>query len=215
MYGTRGIVLSHKERGEADMLITIFSERYGLLKAVAQGVRKPNAKLSGHVEPGTVAEVSFVEGKSGYRLTGSSMIESFSFLRGDERRLKAFFAVAVVLETISFEGEERSVWETFLQFSRWLNQPRDIFDRDISIGTVRLFSRLLLEFGYQMSQDAGLTIGKRSMSLLERLEAGTLEESVRQTISEAELSELTAAVRNSFENHFGYRFLFLSAAKGG
>lgn len=212
MYATRGIVLSQKERGEADLLVTLFSERYGLLKATAQGVRKPNAKLSGHIEPATEAEVTFVEGKGGYRLTGSEIREHFSQLRKNEERLRAFLAAAVILETIAFEGEEKDVWNIFSVFTRWLNQDEPLTRENLCVGLVWFFTRVLLALGYQMSQDGSSPGETKRSSYLREIEEVDLYVAASLNIQPADINELLLAVRTSFEAHFGYRFLFLTTS---
>lgn len=215
MYATRGIVLSQKERGEADLLVTLFSERYGLLRATAQGVRKPNAKLSGHIEPATEAEITFVEGKGGYRLTGSEIREDFSRLRKDKERLKAFLAASVVLETAAFEGEEQEVWALVSVFVHWLNQSASIAPPELSIGLIWFFTKLLLALGYQMSQDFNSPAQTKLSLQLAKIEEAELGEAARFNISPADTKELFLTIRTSFEAHFGYRFLFLTTSFKG
>lgn len=215
MHATRGIVLSQKERGEADLAVALFTERYGLLRATAQGVRKPNAKLSGHIEPATEAEITFVEGKGGYRLTGSEIREDFSRLRKEEERLKAFLAASVVLETVAFEGEEREVWGLFSAFIRWLNQSRAIAPQELAVGLVWFFTKLLLALGYQMSQNFNSPAQTKLTSQLIKIEEAELGEATRLDISPTDIQALFLAVRTSFETHFGYRFLFLTTSFKG
>src|SRR3989344_1805254 len=50
MHESRALVLKKESRGEADTLFTLYTERFGLIRAVAQGVRKMPAKLKGHLE---------------------------------------------------------------------------------------------------------------------------------------------------------------------
>ena len=47
---TQAIILSRRDFGEADRLLTLLTPSRGKLRAIAKGARKPNAKLSGHVE---------------------------------------------------------------------------------------------------------------------------------------------------------------------
>ena len=47
LYKTYGIVLGHRDLGEADKILTIFSPNHGKLHAVAKGVRRPRNRLIG------------------------------------------------------------------------------------------------------------------------------------------------------------------------
>lgn len=69
MHHTNALILRKSERGEADWLVTALSADFGKIRLLAQGARKHGAKLQGHLEPGSHAELSFVIGRNGYRLT--------------------------------------------------------------------------------------------------------------------------------------------------
>ncbi|MBI2054763.1 MAG: recombination protein O N-terminal domain-containing protein [Candidatus Sungbacteria bacterium] len=45
MYRTRTFVLGHTEKGEADLSFSLYTERFGLIRAVAQGVRLIDSHL--------------------------------------------------------------------------------------------------------------------------------------------------------------------------
>src|SRR3989344_6273773 len=81
MNGTRAFVLGRAERREADWLVILYTEEFGLVRAVAPGIRKSGAKLRGHLEPLTKTEVMIVQGRNGYRLAGAGLIDSYPKLR--------------------------------------------------------------------------------------------------------------------------------------
>lgn len=69
MYHSRALILKKEEWGEADWRVVALTADFGKIRLLAQGVRKHGAKLQGHLEPGAISEISFVIGKSGWRLT--------------------------------------------------------------------------------------------------------------------------------------------------
>ncbi len=79
MYHTQALILRKDEWGEADWLISALSRDFGKIRLRVQGARKHGAKLQGHIEPGSISELSFVVGRNGYRLVGA---ELKSFFRG-------------------------------------------------------------------------------------------------------------------------------------
>lgn len=61
---TDAIVLMKDDSGEMDARITLFTEKFGKLRAKGKSVKKITSKLSAHLEPGNVVSVRLVE-KSG------------------------------------------------------------------------------------------------------------------------------------------------------
>lgn len=63
-----GLILKRETVGEADGLVTVFTEKYGKLTARAQSLGKITSKLSAHLEPGIISWLRIVE-QRGMRLT--------------------------------------------------------------------------------------------------------------------------------------------------
>lgn len=61
---TLGIILKRTNLGEADRILTIYTKDFGKIKAIAKGVRKINSRLAGNLEPYSMGEFMFHEGKS-------------------------------------------------------------------------------------------------------------------------------------------------------
>lgn len=103
MHHTRALILKKEDWREADWLVTAFTEDFGKLRLLAQGARKHGAKLQGHLEPGSLAAISFVSGRNGYRLTTARM--RTSPLRGGASAFKAR-AIASILYAL-----DANLWE--------------------------------------------------------------------------------------------------------
>ncbi|MBI3956473.1 MAG: DNA repair protein RecO [Candidatus Kerfeldbacteria bacterium] len=63
-YLANGVVLRHRDHRDYDRIITVFSDEYGKIDAVARGVRKPLSKLAGHLEPFSYSAFMFATGRS-------------------------------------------------------------------------------------------------------------------------------------------------------
>lgn len=148
VYTTEGIILKKTDSGEADALFTIYTKDFGKIRAVAQGVKKENAKLKGHLEPLSLSVVSFVLGKNTPRLTHATLMHFWSFLREDIKALKAAYHVAAAIDAQCLEGERDSaVWELLCRGLTSLNNERNS-PEDIP-ESVRLFEEQLVEsLGY-------------------------------------------------------------------
>jgi len=64
-YQTKAIVLKRENIFEADRLYHLYTEDFGKVKAIAGGVRKINAKLTGHLEPFNLVWVELMTKKGG------------------------------------------------------------------------------------------------------------------------------------------------------
>jgi DNA repair protein RecO (recombination protein O) len=112
MYTTEGIILKRTDFGEADSLFTVYTRDFGKIRARAQGIRKENAKLKGHLEPFSLSLIAFVNGKNGFRITGASLLQYFPNIHGDFERLRAASYIANLLDTHCLEGEkDEGLWE--------------------------------------------------------------------------------------------------------
>ena len=49
-FQTESIVLNLFNLGEADRIVTLLTPNYGIIRAVAKGVRKPNSRMGGHLD---------------------------------------------------------------------------------------------------------------------------------------------------------------------
>ena len=79
-YDTRGIVLSRTPLGESNALVTLLTPELGLVRARAQSVRAPGAKLATGLTTLTESSVILVRGKEGWRVAGAVPEEQW-FLR--------------------------------------------------------------------------------------------------------------------------------------
>ncbi len=64
-YQTNAIVLGREDIFEADRLYHLYTEEFGKVRAVAGGVRKIKAKLTGHLEPFSLIWVELMAKKDG------------------------------------------------------------------------------------------------------------------------------------------------------
>ncbi len=74
IYTTKGFIVNSLNQGEANKFINIFTQDFGMVGAVAQGIRLSKSKLKYHIEDGSLVKVSLVRGKEVWRLIGAEQI---------------------------------------------------------------------------------------------------------------------------------------------
>lgn len=112
------------EIGEADILYAIYTRDYGKIRAVAQGIRKEEAKLRGHLEPLSLSSIRFVIGRGGERIIAASLISFWENLRSRHTTLRLASAIAAEIDEQCFVGErDDGLW-------RLVRDSFDILDAD-------------------------------------------------------------------------------------
>jgi len=94
-YKARGIVLRARNLGEADKIVTFFTDERGKLDAVAKGVRRAKSHLAGRLEFGAESALALHRGRNLDVLVGAEVIAHRWIVEP-----AAFAAASVVAETI-------------------------------------------------------------------------------------------------------------------
>ena len=71
IYTTPAFVIHSTPHGEASKFLLLFTKDFGMIGAVAQGIRLSVSKLRYHVQDSDFSNVSIVRGKEVWRLTGA------------------------------------------------------------------------------------------------------------------------------------------------
>jgi DNA repair protein RecO (recombination protein O) len=146
VYRTEAVILRHSDLGEADRLLTAYSAEHGKLRLIAKGVRRPNSRKAGHVEPLTRSRLLVARGRELDVITQAEAIELYPSLREDLLRLGHAVYVAELMDRFSMdEGEgHRSLFRLLTNTLERLAEGAD------PATTVRFFElRLVDELGFR------------------------------------------------------------------
>jgi len=125
-YKTRGIIIRRSNFGEADRLLTIFTERFGKVKAIAKGARKQQSKLAGNLEPFCLTNFVIAEGRNLDIVTEAEIINCFFKIRNNLKSVNSSFYLAEVIDKLSEEREAHSdVFNLLLQTLEKINYLPD------------------------------------------------------------------------------------------
>lgn len=105
MKKAEAIVLSVRNWGEADRIVTLFSKEYGKTEAVAYGARRPRSTLAASVQLFTQAEITLAEGKRIDTLKQCHIVRPFRILREDLTRMAYGSFLTEACEVLTMEGE--------------------------------------------------------------------------------------------------------------
>jgi DNA repair protein RecO len=76
IYTNPAFIVHSSPYGEAGKFLLLFTKDFGMIGAVAQGIRLTQSKLRYHIQDFNLSMVSIVRGKEVWRLTGAHEIES-------------------------------------------------------------------------------------------------------------------------------------------
>ena len=81
LYRDEGVVLRAIKLGEADRIVTIFTQGHGKIRAVAKGIRKTTSKFGARLEPTTRVALQCYKGRELDIVTQAETLESNRVLR--------------------------------------------------------------------------------------------------------------------------------------
>ena len=129
-YATPAIVLSRTPLSEASALITLLTTDVGLVRARAQGVRKPGAKMAGALQTFVESDVMLLRGKSGWMLAGALHTTDWFAKLSRPARLRAGRIATLLLRLVHGESAEASTifYTIFLELLHTLAQQSELED---------------------------------------------------------------------------------------
>ena len=113
LYPEQGIILRTMRLGEADRIVTVFTQGSGKVRAVAKGVRKTKSKFGGRLEPFTHVDLLLYRGRELDIVTQCETLTSFRGIREDYLRFAAGEAILEATDRVA-EDRERNVRQFML-----------------------------------------------------------------------------------------------------
>jgi DNA repair protein RecO (recombination protein O) len=147
IYHTQGFILSSRNIGEANKMLTIFTRELGLVRAMVQGIRLNKSKLKYILQDFSYAKIDFVKGKEVWRVTSAKSINTFSLARANKDSLLLIARISALVDR--FCGAESINQKIFDE----LVQSIYILDDEIENETrealeLHLVLRIMNELGY-------------------------------------------------------------------
>ncbi|MEJ6952027.1 DNA repair protein RecO [Natronospora cellulosivora (SeqCode)] len=107
---TEGIVIKQFDLGEADKIITFYTKDYGIIRAVAKGVRKGKNRLSGIVLPFSYNNITVYQGRSSLgRINHLNNIYTFTKLREDLTKMAYASFMAEIVDKVGLESDPNQI----------------------------------------------------------------------------------------------------------
>ncbi|MGB4701118.1 MAG: DNA repair protein RecO [Syntrophomonadaceae bacterium] len=127
-YNAPVIIIKSTDFGEADKLVTVFSEQYGKLRAVARGIKKPKSSLRSCVQPFCYSQLHFYQGRDLELITQGRLLDFFGNAREDlERTLYCVYLMELLdkslMDRMPVPGLFPLTLETLRAINNWGLNP--------------------------------------------------------------------------------------------
>jgi len=104
-YKTKGIIIKRSNLGEADRILTIYSQKFGKIKAIAKGIRKILSKLGGNLELFCLDDLLIAEGRNLDIVAGAETIKCYLNLRNNLKSTHIAYYLAEIIDKMTEEKE--------------------------------------------------------------------------------------------------------------
>ncbi|HTK03908.1 MAG TPA: DNA repair protein RecO [Alphaproteobacteria bacterium] len=104
-YSSEGIVLSRRNFGEADRILSLFTKHNGRISLIAKGVRRPASRKRGHIEVFNLVKFQAVSGNGIDIMTEVEVMEDFSLIRKSLKKISLAYYFMEVVGKITHEHE--------------------------------------------------------------------------------------------------------------
>ncbi len=105
-FRVEAIVLRHRDWGEADRLLTLYTRQRGKLRALAKGARKIRSRKAGHLQPFTHITLELARARGPYIITQVETLEAYLPLRENLNLTGNASYLAELLDQFTYEEEE-------------------------------------------------------------------------------------------------------------
>ncbi|BBB47347.1 DNA repair protein RecO [Pelolinea submarina] len=123
------VVIAHKEYGEADRFVRIFTLQYGKLNTLAKGVRKMQSRKAAHLEPFTHAALVLAHGQTFWIITQAETVSAFPAIREDLDKTTDASYIMELVDKISTEGQaEPALFRLALESLKRINDNNDTYN---------------------------------------------------------------------------------------
>ena len=148
IYHTHGFILSSKNKGEANKMLTVYTREMGLVRAMVQGIRLNKSKLRFAMQDLSYSNIDFVRGKDVWRVTSAKNISTFPLARSSRNSILIIARVSSLIERLC-DGEEptEKIFDDFIQ-TLYLLDDDNVQDSSREALELHLVLRIMNSLGY-------------------------------------------------------------------
>lgn len=174
---TEAVVLSRRNFGEADRIITLFTRDQGKITVLAKGVRRPRSKKAGHLEIGSWCKVFIARGKNLDLLTEVELKRAFGISEFSESKANKIYHLLEIIKNITAEGQKNQT--AFIILVHFLKQIASGEDFNLISSTFKI--KLLSNLGFFTVRQLPDSKTKKILTIIENEPYDQVKKTVKLT----------------------------------
>jgi len=122
------VIITHRDYGEADRIIKVFTLELGKITILAKGARKSGSRKAPHIEPFTHASLVLAKGQSFWILTQADTRNSFPEISSDLRKTGLAAYILELSDRLTVDEQpDASVFRILVDSLKQINDFEDPF----------------------------------------------------------------------------------------
>lgn len=146
-YETEGLIISHRNLGEANRLYKVLTSDFGLVDVLAQGVRLDKSKLRSHLQNFSFVNLVLVRGREFWRVVG---VADLGFPRNLSKEALSFLKKVslVLLRLIQGEDHRSELYQDLKKIFSLILAQKELLPNDAVDVEIFILVRILSKLGY-------------------------------------------------------------------
>ncbi len=147
-YATSAFILGKSPTSEASASIALLTPDFGVIRARAQGVRKPGAKMAPALQTFARSDVTLMRGKDGWRLTGAILVQNWAQELPVPARMRAGRVAELMQRLVSGERRDPELYALVENFVTTLPKyDEEMQDAAECLAALRLLNMMGFDAG--------------------------------------------------------------------
>ncbi len=190
---TDSLVLNSQNLRESDKQLILLTKDFGLLKIIAQGVRKIESKLRPSIQDYSFCQIAFVSGRAGFRLTNARIEKTLLLEIKNQKILQSILRSLNLIERLVWSEINDGLYDLVYDFCNFIikNQNRILHQQQIHTIESLFVLNILNKLGYVDNQKYGEYLNQKiSLELINDFsdtDRKNLNKVINQSIKESGL----------------------------
>ena len=158
----KGLILKKKEVGEANLLITIFSQEYGKLVGMAYGIRKSKKRNGASLNPLNIVEMLITEKNNYHIIDETETIKVFNNITKNIEKLEiALYILDSVEKIYDLSYENHIFFDKILEILDYIDGIKSMTEEYKYYIGVSFLRRIMIEHGIYDKMELKEILGER------------------------------------------------------
>ena len=158
----KGLILKKKEVGEANLLITIFSQEYGKLVGMAYGIRKSKKRNVASLNPLNIVEMLITEKNNYHIIDETETIKVFNNITKNIEKLEiALYILDSVEKIYDLSYENHIFFDKILEILDYIDGIKSMTEEYKYYVGVSFLRRIMIEHGIYDKMELKEILGER------------------------------------------------------